>query len=160
MEPNKFYRSNPRYSAYFLLAGIVVLTLLLVLAIFMKKWVIAALALFGLGTTIRRRMRYGPVGEIPVIVIHLEQVVFYHFVLAGKQIFTTADIESVHIVGPLEDRRIRVYMKNGEHCDALRSLGKKRMAESVSFLSEWLPTSISIIEEEPPSWQSVIRGDF
>ncbi len=118
------------------------------------------IASFGFFTYAWRRLSYGPVGESPLIVIGPEDIVFDDRVVMGKNAFALTDLESIRVVGPIRDRRIRVQTKAGERRDVIRSLGKGRTTEAIIFLRESLPASLRIIEEEPPNWSSIVRGDF
>lgn len=159
MEDMTFYRTEFRRSQRIRFFGVVVLGVILAVAITLEKWVSVGLASLWFVVYAWRRTRYGPAAEPPLILVSRDDVVFDDCVWMGRSVWKLNNVESIRVVGPARDRRIQVQTKAGERREVVRALGR-RTANAVVFLRKSLPATVTITEDEPPSWSSAIRGDF
>ncbi|MEW5824501.1 MAG: hypothetical protein AB1766_09185 [Pseudomonadota bacterium] len=105
------------------------------------------------------RLWKGPMVGSVIVQVGENELMFNDPMLSGGMRVPLSDLVEIRIVGPLSDRRIRVYSRTAKK-EVYRGLRGAYLERIVNFLRNHLPNNIPLIEDEPPTLLGSIRGDF
>ena len=160
MDVMKLFRIHPRTADRIFVAESIVCLGLFVVSLIRENHALVIMFGVTLFILLGRRLFKGPSVGHALLEIGQEIIKFNDLVIIGKVEFRLVDVREIRVVGPLSRRRIRVHTKTGSVKDVYWGLRGKRLELVVDFLRKNLPSSIILYEDEPPTWQAAIRGDF
>jgi len=160
MDIRKLHRLEPQAADRLLGVELIIIFSFLVVSVIRGEPLAAIVSILAVCLFIGWRFCRGPIMGPVIVGLDEKFIKFNDPTFTGKTQFTLDDVQEIRIVGPRTARRVRVHTRSGKPTEAYRGLRGKRLMRIVLFLRENLPKNVPLIEDEPPSWSAVIRGDF